>query len=103
MKIEKVNNALSIPNEWNILASCYYQRKKFLLHTQNWNPCNQRYYLAFENNHLIAGAVVYTLKLDLLTYAKMTLPIKMKITGVPLWPEISMIRRGSLYAVRTYE
>jgi len=83
LNIKKVNNVLSIPDEWNNLADCYYQRKEFLLHTQNWNPCNQRYYLAFENNRLVAGAVVYTLKLDLFTFAKIKFPIKMKITGVP--------------------
>lgn len=103
MKIEKVNNALSIPDEWNNLANCYYQRKKFLLHIQNWNPCNQRYYLAFENNHLVAGAVVYTLKLDLFTYAKMTLPIKMKITGVPCSVSCPGIIGSNHYALKLYE
>jgi hypothetical protein len=83
LKIEKVNNVLSIPNEWDKLANCYYQRKQFLLHSQNWNRCEQRYYLAFERNRLVAGAVVYTLKLNLFTFSKITLPLKMKITGVP--------------------
>ena len=83
MKVEKVHTVLSIPDEWDNLATCYYQRKQFLLHSQNWNRCNQRYYLAFEDNILVAGAVVYTLKLNLFTYANSSFPITMQITGIP--------------------
>ena len=83
MKIEKVHTVLAIPDEWDNLATCFYQKKQFLLHSQNWNRCNQRYYLAYEDNRLVAGAVVYTLKLNLFTYSKFTLRVKMQITGIP--------------------
>ena len=83
MKIEKVHTVLSIPDDWDHLATCYYQRKQFLLHAENWNRCNQRYYMAFDENKLIAGAVLYTLKLNLFTYSKFTFPIKMQIAGIP--------------------
>jgi len=79
----KLDNALSLPDEWDSLADCYFQRKKFLLHCQNWNPCNQRYYVGYENDKLIAGAVVYTLCLNLFTYYKLKLPVTMQITGIP--------------------
>jgi len=79
----KLDNALSLPDEWDAMADCYFQRKKFLLHCQNWNHCNQRYYVAYENDELITGAVVYTLRLNLFTYYKLSLPITMQITGIP--------------------
>ena len=83
MNTYKLDNALALPDEWDNLADCYFQRKKFLLHCQNWNPCSQRYYVAYENDKLIAGAVVYTLCLNLFTYYKFKLPITMQITGIP--------------------
>lgn len=83
MNTYKLDNALSLPDEWDVLAGCYFQRKKFLLHCQNWNHCDQRYYVAYENDKLIAGAVVYTLRIDLFTYYKMRLPVTMQITGIP--------------------
>ena len=83
MKIEKVYTVLSIPDDWDNLATCYYQQKQFLLHSQNWNRCNQRYYLAYEDNSLVAGAVVYTLKLNLFTFSNFSLPITMQIIGIP--------------------
>jgi len=79
----KLNNASSLPDEWDVLADCYFQRKKFLLHCQNWNPCKQRYYVAYENDELIAGAVLYTFRLNLFTYYKISLPLTMQITGIP--------------------
>ena len=83
MNTYKLDNAISLPDDWDVLADCYFQRKKFLLHCQNWNPCNQRYYVAYENDKLIAGAMVYTLRLNLFTYYKLSLPITMQITGIP--------------------
>jgi len=103
LKIKKVNNVLSIPNEWDNLANCYYQRKQFLLHSQNWNRCNQRYYLAFERNQLVAGAVVYSLKLNLFTYSKMTLPVKIKIAGVPCSVSCPGIVGSTQQALKLYE
>jgi hypothetical protein len=83
MKIKNINNALLLPSEWDKLANCYFQRKYFLLHCQIWNHCNQRYYLAYKDDELIAGAVVYTLRLNLFTYYKKSLPVKMHIAGIP--------------------
>ncbi len=83
MNIYKLDNALSLPDEWDSLADCYFQRKIFLLHCQNWNPCNQRYYVVYDKDKLIAGAVVYTLALNLFTYYKFKFPVTMQIAGIP--------------------
>ena len=83
MNTYKLDNALALPDEWDVLADCYFQRKKFLLYCQNWNHCNQRYYVAYDQDKLIAGAVVYTIRLNLFTYYKMRLPVTMQIIGIP--------------------
>ncbi len=83
MNTYKLDNALALPDEWDVLADCYFQRKKFLLYCQNRNHCNQRYYVAYDQDKLIAGAVVYTIRLNLFTYYKMRLPVTMQITGIP--------------------
>jgi hypothetical protein len=74
---------MDLPDEWDRLADSYYQRKKFLIHCEKWNHCNQRYYLGYDRERLFAGAVVYTLQLNLFTYNKLKLPLVMQIVGMP--------------------
>lgn len=83
MKIKKISDAILLPDEWDNLADCFFQRRKFLLHCQAWNPCNQRYYLGYNDDKLAAVGVVYTLRLNLFTYFKMNLPLKIHIAGIP--------------------
>lgn len=78
-----LNTAKDLPEEWDPLADHYFQTREFLIHTENYNPCSQRYYLYKEENTLNAGAVLYTLKMDLLTFLKIASPVKMHITGIP--------------------
>ena len=75
--------AIYLPEEWDNLAENYFQHKAFLIHTENHNPCHQRYFTVIENGRIVAGAVVYSLRLDLLTYLKIKSPVKMKIVGIP--------------------
>lgn len=78
-----IDNAAQLPDEWDDLSESYFQTKEFLSYIEKMNPCNQRYYLLYENQNLIAGAVLYTLKLNLFTFSKFTLPVKMNIVGIP--------------------
>jgi hypothetical protein len=39
--------------------------------------------VASQNNRLVAGAVVYSLRLSLLTFARIDLPVSMQIVGIP--------------------
>lgn len=72
-----------MPDEWDKLTTDYFQTKAFLAHTEQYNPCNQRYYWLETDNGLKAGAVVYSINLDLLTFLRLKSPIKMHIVGIP--------------------
>lgn len=74
---------MELPDSWDQLAENYFQRKKFLCHTEKYNPCNQRYYLQWNGDLLVSAAVVYTLHLDLLTFIRVKSPVKMHIAGIP--------------------
>ena len=79
----KILTALDLPNEWDLMSNCHFQKKEFFQYTEKYNPCNQRYYLLFNNNQLVAGACVYTLSIDLLTFINVRSPVKMQVVGIP--------------------
>lgn len=81
--IEVITCAYELPDEWDQIALEYFQRKEFLIHTERYNPCNQCYYILKENGNIAAGAVIYTLELDLLTFLKVKSPAKMRVCGIP--------------------
>jgi len=83
MKFQRFTLAEQLPDSWNERAENYFQLKKFLLHTEKYNPCQQRYYLCEENEKIAACAIIYTLRLDILTFLKIKSPLKMHICGVP--------------------
>lgn len=79
----KVSSAASLPIQWDKLTDCYFQQKEFLYHADVYNPCNQRYYLLWYNDRLLAGACVYTLKIHLFTFSGISSRIKMQVIGIP--------------------
>ncbi len=83
MHLDRVKCTEDLPEEWDRLAADYYQKKAFLRHCQEYNPCRQRYYLLSEDGNLVAGAVVYSLRLDLFTYLGMKSPVMTQIVGLP--------------------
>ena len=83
IEFKHITKATELPHEWDKLTYSYFQRKVFLIHTEKYNLCKQRYYLSYENNTLISAAIVYSLRLDILTFLKLKSPIKMNIVGVP--------------------
>jgi len=78
-----IKSAAQLPPEWDQIGDSYFQQRSFLLHAEQYNPCKQRYYVCYENGQLLAGAVVYTLGLSLLTFLKVKSTINMQIVGVP--------------------
>lgn len=80
---ERVKKAILLPAEWNTEAPLYFQRKEFLHHADLLNPCNQRYYLLWKQNQLIAGACVYTLGIPLFTFSGIPGKINMQVIGLP--------------------
>lgn len=83
VKFDFLGRAKQLPLEWNELAVNYFQRKQFLLHTEQFNPCKQRYHLCFKNDKLVATAIIYTLQIDILTFTRLKSPFEMHIVGVP--------------------
>lgn len=83
-KLVKITTATNLPPEWDDLADTYFQKKAFLDHCEKFNPCHQRYYLLFEEGALMAGAIVYTLHIDLFTFSKVKSPVKMQVIGLPV-------------------
>ena len=83
MTFHCVREAIQLPPEWNELAENYFQQTDFLLHTEKYNRCQQRYYLCMDGDRLVSGASVYSLRLDLLTYLKIKSPLKIHIVGIP--------------------
>ncbi len=82
-EILKINEAKDLPEEWDLLAENYFQKRAFLLYAEKYNPCAQRYYCIYENDHIEAAAIMYSLRLDLFTYLRLKSPIKMNIVGIP--------------------
>lgn len=82
-EITDISRALDLPESWDYAAVDYFQTREFLNHTEKYNPCNQRYYLLYQNGIFKTGVVVYTLKLDLLTYLRIPSPFRMNIAGIP--------------------
>lgn len=83
MEFNHIQKATNLPSEWDEVADIYFQQKSFLLHTEKYNPCRQRYYTCSDNGKLTAAAIVYSLRLDFLTFIKVRSPVKMNIIGIP--------------------
>ena len=82
--IIKVDSAHRIPEEWDSLVRGIFQEKDFLVYNEEFNPCQQRYYLVYDSDILSAAAVVYTISVDLFTFSNIPSPFKMNIIGLPV-------------------
>jgi hypothetical protein len=72
-----------------MLGLSIFQKKDFLAYIEDTNPCGQRYHLLMEGDAARAGCVTYSLRLNMFTYARMSLSIPMTICGIPCsqsWP-----------------
>jgi len=83
LEMRRIMTADDLPDEWDEFAEEYYQFREFLIHTEKYNYCNQRYYLFYYKEVFTAGLVVYTLTLDLFTYSIIRIPFSMNIAGIP--------------------
>jgi hypothetical protein len=78
-----IYSACKLPSGWDDLTTIYFQKREFLIHTEKYNPCRQRYWLLEEDGEFKAGAVLYNLRLDLLTFVRLRSPLVMNIAGIP--------------------
>ncbi|MBU1239040.1 hypothetical protein KKF84_16520, partial [Myxococcota bacterium] len=81
--VSRVDSARQLDSRWDTLGDSIFQRQAFLSHCEEFNPCEQRYYILMEGGVPKAGAIVYSRPLDLLTYLGIPSPIRMHIVGVP--------------------
>jgi hypothetical protein len=87
--IQRYQHAAELPEAWDGIAETVFRSRAFLEHCERFNPCKQRYYGRFDQGELVAGAIAYDLRLDLLTYLKVRSPLPMTVIGVPCsvaWP-----------------
>lgn len=84
MIIERLHSANELNNDWDLLANSIYQKRSFLTHLEKNNFSDQRYYVLYDNDILSAGAVVYSLKINLFTFSKLDLNLPMQVIGLPI-------------------
>ncbi|MBN2890588.1 MAG: GNAT family N-acetyltransferase [Bacteroidales bacterium] len=83
LKFKKTLKASELNENWNKISKYFFQNKEFLYHAEKYNPCKQRYYQCFKNDEFVGGAVMYSIRLDLLTFLRIKSPLKMNIVGIP--------------------
>lgn len=83
MDVTRHERVEELPGGWDALARNLFQRRAFLAHCERENPCRQRYYLLRRGGLPEAGAIVYTLPLDLLTFLGLRSALTMNVVGVP--------------------
>jgi hypothetical protein len=83
LKMEKIGTAKDLPESWDEHAEEYFQKREFLRHTEKYNPSDQRYYVLYADDTFRSGLIMYSLKLDLLTYLPFSAKIRMHISGIP--------------------
>ena len=82
--LKKISSPESLDTNWDNLADFYFQKKIFLNYLHVYNPCDQRYYELYRNNILVAGTLVYTLRINIFTFANIPSPAKVTVIGLPV-------------------
>lgn len=83
IEFKYIKKAENLPKHWNEISDSYFQTIDFLRHAERYNYCKQRYYMLYDENKLVSGAIMYSLHLDLFTFVRIKSPIKMNIVGIP--------------------
>jgi hypothetical protein len=82
--VKKLKSPEYLNTNWDNLANFYFQKREFISHLHKYNPCSQRYYELYRNGIFVAGTIVYTLKVDILTFANIPSPFKVQVIGIPI-------------------
>lgn len=83
-KIRLLKSATGLPDKWDALADSLYQKKSFLAHSEKYQFSKQKYYLLFSEDELIGGAIVFSYKVNLLTFIGGRYFVNMRIIAVPV-------------------
>lgn len=76
------STAADLPAPWDGAADSLFQKREFLLHTEKFNPCGQRYVSATQDRSF-AGAIVYDLSVNLLEFLHVRSPVRATVVGAP--------------------
>ncbi|WP_289053538.1 hypothetical protein [Carboxylicivirga marina] len=82
--VYKTTNAWELNPQWDRLCISYFQSRDFLHYLQQHNPSHQTYYELYKADVLSAGAVVYSSKVNLLTFTKGKAAISIRVIGLPI-------------------
>jgi len=83
-RVARIGKATALAPEWDALASSYFQTRAFLDHLEHHAPCDQRYYEQRDGDEtLVAGAVLCTIVIDLLTYSRVRSPVRVAMICIP--------------------
>jgi hypothetical protein len=82
IKIERISSLEPVKSLWDSVVTDYFQTYAFTCHLEKFNNCSQRYYVLYENEVLKSGAIMYTLPVNILTFSKKSLSVKMNVIGV---------------------
>lgn len=87
-----------MPEEWNGLSNSSFHHISFLNYLERTNPCNQTYYTLSDKSQILAGAIVYSSDVNILTFTNHSLSIPMQIIGLPLASDKSGLLGADHYA-----
>lgn len=81
----ETNSADNLPAEWDLcVQSSQHLSRVSLGVLERTNPCSQRYVAFLDQAGAIDSAMVlYKLKLNLLTYSSLSLPVEVTMIGIP--------------------
>ena len=82
--IERCDAAETLAPGWDDAAGSWFRQREFLVYAERYNPCRQRYYQLRDGHRVLAGAIVYSLRLDLLTFLRVPSPVTMHLLAVPV-------------------
>ncbi len=84
LSVEEFPRASLLPPEWDAGCGTFVRRTGMLSHYEQFNPCRQRYYCLFRDGEMLAGAIVYSLTQNLLTFlGNIHSPVTMNVVGIP--------------------
>jgi len=82
--IRSWRRAADLPVAWDGLCTSLLQTRRLLRHYEETNPCGQRYHVLWRAGRPAAGAVVYGITQNLLTFlGNLPSPVRMNVVGLP--------------------
>lgn len=81
--IKKISTPDNLNPGWDSMCECYFQKSEFLTHLHKHNPCGQRYYELYVYGIFTAATIVYTIRMNILTFSNIKSPFKVQLIGIP--------------------